>query len=197
MNHDHSPVRAEGSKRPSRITRLVLPLLLAAATAASAAQPAPSEDKQKLVQRVIALWHLEDTAVVMVQRPAADAMQQARIALQGRVSAARQEATMREIATDLQKYIDEATPTVRDNATRLKAPTLAPLLAQNFRDDELRQLIALLESPVKKKFESLVPQFERAFGERVAAESRAAIDPKLQAMTKAVATKLRGATITP
>ncbi len=168
--------------------------LLAAIVFNAHAEP---DDKQKLVQRVLALWHLEDSAVVMVQRPAADAMQQARIALQGRVSAAKQEATLRDIATDLQKYVDEATPTVRDSATRLKAPTLAPLLAQNFSDDELRQLIALLESPVKKKFEQLVPQLERAFGERLAAESRAAIDPKLQAMTQNVGLKLRAATMTP
>ena len=182
------------SMKSMKFTRLVLPLLLAATSFSAHCEP---DDKPKLVQRVIALWHLEDTAVVMVQRPAADAMQQARIALQGRVSAAKQESTLREIATDLQKYIDEATPTVRDNAVRLKTPTLAPLLTQNFSDDELRQLIALLESPVKKKFESLVPQFERAFGERVAAESRAAIDPKLQTMTQNVGLKLRAATMTP
>jgi hypothetical protein len=182
------------SMKSMKFTRLVLPLLLAATSFGAHCEP---DDKTKLVQRVIALWHLEDTAVVMAQRPAADAMQQARIALQGRVSAAKQESTLREIATDLQKYIDEATPTVRDNAVRLKAPTLAPLLTQNFSDDELRQLIALLESPVKKKFESLVPQFERAFGERLAAESRAAIDPKLQTMTQNVGLKLRAATMTP
>jgi hypothetical protein len=177
--------------------RFVLPLVLAASTFSVFAQPAASDEKQKLVQRALTLWHLEDTAVVMIQRPAADAMQQARIALQGRVSAAKQEATLREIATDIQKYVDEATPTVRANALRLKAPTVGPLLAQNFSDDELRQLIALLESPVKKKFESLVPQFERAFGERLAAESRAVVDPKLQTMTQNVGLKLRAATMTP
>jgi hypothetical protein len=50
---------------------------------------------------------------------------------------------------------------------------------------------------VKKKFEQLVPQFERAFGEKVAADSHTAIDPKLQEMTKAVGLKLRAASMTP
>jgi hypothetical protein len=177
--------------------RFVLFVFLIAIAGTCAAQDAASSEKQKLVQKVLALWHLEDAAVVMVQRPAADAMQQARIALQGRVSAAKQEATLRDIATDLQKYVDEATPIVRDNALRLKTPAVAPLLAQSFNDEELRQLIALLESPVKKKFEQMLPQFERAFGEKIAAESRAAIDPKLQAMTQSVGLKLRGATMTP
>lgn len=170
---------------------------IALALIAVAGSAAAQTDKQKLVQQVLALWHLEDAAIVMVQRPATDALQQARIALQGRVSAAKQEATLRDIATDLQKYVDEATPIARDNALRLKAPTVGPLLAQNFSDDELRQLIALLESPVKKKFEQMLPQFERAYGERIAAESRSAIDPKLQAMTQAIGLKLRSATIAP
>jgi uncharacterized protein len=178
-----------------KLSRSIAVLTLFIASLASA--QSISEEKQKLVQRVLELWHLEDTAIVMVQRPAADALQQSRIALQGRVAAPKQEVVLREIASEVQKYIDEATPIVRDNARRLKAPVVAPLLAQNFSDDELRQLIALLESPVKKKFEQLVPQFERAFGEKVAADSRAAIDPKLQAMTQAVGLKLRAASMTP
>ena len=178
-----------------KLSRSIAVLTLFIASLASA--QSVSEEKQKLVQRVLELWHLEDTAIVMVQRPAADALQQSRIAMQGRVAAPKQEVTLREIASEVQKYVDEATPIVRDNAKRLKAPIVTPLLMQNFSDDELRQLIALLESPVKKKFEQLVPQFERAFGEKVAADSRAAIDPKLQAMTQAVGLKLRAASMAP
>lgn len=176
---------------------LLLALALCAAHGLTAAQQASSDEKNKLVQRALALWHVEDAAVVMVQRPAANAMQQARIALQGRVSAPKQEATLKDIAVDIQKYVDEATPIARASATRLKAPTLGPLLAQNFNEDELRQLIALLESPVKRKFEKLVPEFERTFGEKIAAESSAAIDPKLKALTQNVGLKLRAATVAP
>jgi len=167
------------------------------ATACTFALPAHADEKEKLVQKILTLWHIEDEAIVMVQRPAADAVNQSRIALQGRVSAAKQEATMKDIAVDVQKYVDEATPIVRDNALKVKAPTLTPLLMQNFSEEELRQLVALLESPVKKKFESLVPKFERAFGEKIAADSRAAVDPKLAAMTQSVGLKLRAATVTP
>jgi len=155
-----------------------------------------SAEKHKLVQKVLSLWHAEEAAIVMVQRPAARALEQSNIALQGRVSAQKQEATMKDIAQDVQKYVDEATPIARDNALRLKETTLGPLLAANFNDDELRQLVALLESPVKKKFEQLLPGFERAYGEKVAAEGHAAIDPKLQALTQTVGTKLRAA-VTP
>lgn len=172
---------------------------LALATAAHAASPAApvSPEKQKLVDRVLQLWHAEDAAITMIQRPAVDAMQQARIALQGRVTQAKQDATLKDIATDAQKYVDEATPIVRDNALRLKPQVLGPLLAQNFSDEELRQLIALLESPVKRKFEQMVPAMEKAYGEKIAADSRPTVDPKLGTMTQNIATKLRAATITP
>jgi len=161
------------------------------------AAPAQAGEKEKLVEKILTLWHIEDEAIVMVQRPAVDAVNQSRIALQGRVSGPKQEATLKDIAVDVQKYIDEATPIVKDNAMKAKAPTLTPLLLQNFNEEELKQLIALLESPVKKKFEKLLPSFERAFGERIAADSRAAIDPKLAAMTQSVGLKLRAATVTP
>jgi len=180
-----------------KLTRPLLTLVLCAAAGMACAQQAPSTEKDKLVQRVLALWHVEDAAIVMIQRPAADALSQARIALQGRVTAAKQEMTLKDVAGDVQKYIDEATPIVRDNAMRLKTPTIGPLLAQNFSEDELRQLVALLESPLKKKFEKLVPQIERSYGEKIAAESRAAVDPKLQDMTKSIGLKLRAATVAP
>jgi hypothetical protein len=167
-------------------------------TGANPAHAQNSEDnKQALVQRVLALWHIEDAGITMAQRPATEALLQARVALQGRVSAQKQEATLKDIVADVQKYIDDATPIVRAEGMRLKAPTLGPLLLQNFSEDELRMLIALFESPVKKKFESLVPQFERSFGEKVAENSRSAIDPKIQALTKEIGIKMRAAMMSP
>ena len=168
-----------------------------AALACAAPAKAAGEDKAALVQRVLALWHIENSAIAMAQRPAVAALDQSRIALQGRVSGPKQEAALKDIAVDVQKYIDEATPIIKANAERVKAPTLTPLLMQNFSAEELQQLVALLESPIKKKFETLAPQFEKAFGEKVAAESKAAIDPKLDALTKTVGKKLRMAVTAP
>lgn len=169
----------------------------ASSNAAAPAQAQPvSAEKQKLIDKVLSLWHVEDSIIVMVQRPAVGAMEQSRIALQGRVSAPKQEATLKEIAKDVQKYVDEATPIAKASAAKLKAPTLTPMLAQNFSEDELKQLIAILESPVRKKFEQVMPQLDKAYGEKVAADAAPAIDPKLKAMTEAVGLKLRSAAMT-
>ncbi|KAJ8137842.1 hypothetical protein OY671_008946, partial [Metschnikowia pulcherrima] len=148
-----------------------------AVSCSSACSSAPAwgqatDAKAKLVERVSAVWHPDDVVVVMVQRPAASAMQQARIASQGRVSAEKRDATLKDIAVDIQKYVDEATPSARETAHEQVAGTVAPMSEQQLTEDELKQSVALSEAPVKKKFEQLIPQMERASGEKVAAENR-------------------------
>jgi hypothetical protein len=59
----------------------------AAASAPPAAAPAASAvispAKQALIDKLLTLWHPEQVAQMMVNRPAADAVQHSRIALQG------------------------------------------------------------------------------------------------------------------
>jgi len=160
------------------------------------AQASPQSDpREALAERIVQLWHPEDVVVVMVQRPAVDALQQARIALQGRVTAERRDAALKDMASDVQQYIDQATPLARDSARQQLQHTVLPMLVQSFSAEELQQVVALLESPVKKKFEQFLPRMERALGEQVAAQCKAQIDPLLKQMTAAVGTKLRAATV--
>jgi hypothetical protein len=162
---------------------------------ANLAVAAPALSKAQLIDKVLALWHPETVSIMMIQRPATDALQQSRIALQGRVSAEKHEATMKDITTDVQKYVDEATPLALASAERNKRATVGAMLEANFNDDELRQLIAILESPVKKKFEQQVPAMEKALGDKIAADAGPAIGPKLDAMKQNVAGKLKAAAI--
>ncbi|HET8869899.1 MAG TPA: DUF2059 domain-containing protein [Aquabacterium sp.] len=177
--------------------RAVIGSLAVAAALVSVVTPAQaqpiSEEKQKLIQKILTLWHPEDIPVMMVQRRATDAMQQSRIALQGKVTAEKRDATMRDIATDVQKYVDEVTPIAKDSAKRQISPVIVPMLAQNFSEEELKQIIALLESPVKKKFEQFIPQAEKALGTKVAEDTHVTVDAKGQAMAQAVGLKLRAA----
>jgi hypothetical protein len=74
--------------------------------------------------------------------------------------------------------------------------TIAPMLAQRFTDDELKQLAAILESPVKAKFESLVPEIQKTLGENVAKASQAQVNPKLTELQNKIGLRLRAA-VTP
>jgi uncharacterized protein len=176
---------------------IAITLIVAASAvgAAGAQKPIPPA-KQELVQRVLQLWQVDILAQSMLQEPVTDAVGQARAVIQGRVPTERRDATMREVATEAKKFLDENGPVVRASAQKLIPSTVAPMLAEKFTEDELRQIIAMLESPVKKRFEELVPEMQKALGEKVAAESRPVIDPKLNDFRQRISARLRTA-ITP
>ena len=170
-----------------------------AAVAALAVAPvvhaqAVDAEKQKLIDHVLSLWHPENAVIMQAQRPAADTMEKVGIALQtNHVAKEKADKTMKEISTDVQKYVDTVTPIVSASAKKNVGPSVGPLLAQNFSNDELKQLIAMLESPVKGKFEKLVPQMERAVGEKVTADVGPEINKNITTMTQSAGSKLRAA----
>lgn len=176
-------------------------LMLAAASVAGAhaAPPAQSPQqastpaKQELAKKIVELMHIENLGVTMLQDPVAKAMGQARVTLQARAPADRHEAAMRDIAADAKKFMDEATPIVKGSAQKHIPATVLPLLVERFTEDELRQIVAMLESPVKKKFESVVPDIQKNLGEKIAGETRAVIDPKMENLTQSIGMRLRTA----
>ena len=79
---------------------------------------------------------------------------------------------------------------MRDKAVQLAPSTVGPLLEQNFSEEELRQLVAWLSSPLNKKFSDLNPQLGSALTQKLVADVRPTIDPKLQTLNVAVAKAL-------
>jgi len=168
----------------------------AAAPAAAAANlPAPDAEKQKAIDRILANVHPENGVIQALQRPAIEAMQKSMIAMQTQhVPKDRMDKTMKEIAADVQHYVEISTPVVTASARKLTNQAVGPILAQNFTADELRQLAAMFESPVKARFDKLIPQLETAVGDKVTADVAPAINKNIQALTESVGTKLRIAT---
>ena len=163
-----------------------------AQAAAPAAAPAPDAEKQKVIDRILASFHPEVAIVQAAQRPGVEAMQKSVVALQAaHVPKDRMDKTMKDIGTDVQKYIDTTTPIVMASAKKFTNQAVGPLLAQSFSVDELKQLAAMFESPLKDRFDKLVPQLENAIGQKVQADVAPQINKNIQAMTEAVGTKLR------
>lgn len=173
----------------------VLVLALCAAGLAGAAAPVPPA-KQELVNKILQLWRIDAIGQSMLQAPVADAVQQARAMLQGRAAADKRDAAMGDIVAEAKKFMEEASPITVGSADKLIPTTVAPLLAERFSEDELRQLIVILESPVKKKFEAMVPEMQKLLGESVASDTRGVIDPKLQGLKERIGLRLRAA-VTP
>ncbi|HEY9237548.1 MAG TPA: hypothetical protein VIP10_01805, partial [Burkholderiaceae bacterium] len=171
---------------------LVTALLASAAVAhaQNTAAPAASPAKKELVQKLMVLQQpgVENVARGLVEQPAAAMIQAAARALQ-QMPADKREATGKTIEADVKKYVDETNPLVRDRAIKLAPSTIGAAMEEKFSEEELKQLIAWLESPIRKKYEQAVPDIQKSFTEKLVAESRPSVEPKLQALeTKVRAT---------
>ncbi len=163
-------------------------LLLGVCALAQAQAPAASPAKKELVQKLLALQQpgIENAARGLVERPAAQMMQEVGRVLQTQIPPEKREAIGKTIEADAKKYVEEAFPPVRDRALKLAPTTLGAALEEKFSEDELKQLIAWFESPVNKKFQAASGEMQSSFMQKLVAEARPVLEPKLQALEQKV-----------
>lgn len=163
---------------------LIVLALVASATLAHAQSPTKKELVAKLLQLQQA--NIEGLARTIVERPAVQMMQAAAATLQAQVPPERREATAKTIDTDIRKFVDEATPLLAERAVKIAPASYGVQLEEKFSEDELKQLIAWLESPVNKKFQQQLPELQNAFTQKLVAEAGPLLDGKLSALQRKV-----------
>ena len=167
--------------------KLLVVALLALATSVSAQSSAA---KKELVAKVLQLPAIENVARQLVERPAVILMQRAGSLMQTRTPPDKREAIGRDIQADVKKYVDEVVPLARERAVRLAPTSIGVLLDERFTEDELRQLIGILESPVNRKFQQMGGEMEKSLQEKLVAEIKGLIEPKIKSLELAVAGRL-------
>ena len=175
--------------------QLMIAALLSGAVSAhaqTAASAPASAAKKELVQKVMVLQQpaIDKLASGLVEQPAMQMMQAAGRALQQQVPADKREAVGKTIEADIRKFVDESAPLMRERAAKLVPSTIGATMEEKFSEDELRQLIAWLESPVNKKYGQLGAEMQNNFIQKLVADSRPAIDPRLQALEAKVRASL-------
>jgi len=162
-------------------------VVLALVACASLAQ-AQGTAKKELVAKLLQLQRssIEELARSIVERPAVKLMQAAAGTLQTQVPADKREALAKSVDADIRKYIEEATPLLADRAVKIAPEAYGALIEQKFSEDELRQLIAWLESPVNRKFQQQLPEMQDAFTQRLVTEAGPLLDGKVQALNRKV-----------
>ena len=163
-------------------------LLLGACVVAQAQSSGASPAKKELVQKLLALQQpgIEMAARGMVERPAALMLQEAGRVVQTQVPAEKREAVAKTIEADAKRYVDEAFPLVRERALKIAPTTLGAALEEKFTEDELKQLVAWFESPVNKKFQAASGEMQNSFMQKLVAEARPLLEPKLQALEQKI-----------
>lgn len=163
--------------------------------AAMAQSPAASPAKKELVARLLKLQQpgIEALARNLVEQPAARMLNQASLVMQARVPPEQREALAKAIGNDVKAYTAEATPLVRDRAIKLAPSTAGKVMEDKLSEDELRQVIAMLESPVYAKYMGISGEMQKALLEKLVAETRPTVDPKLKALDASIGKRLNAA----
>ena len=173
-----------------RLTMLGLAGLVAlgapmAASAQGASAPMTSSPaKKELVARVLKAQQsdIEGVARSLVERPAAQMMQEAGLAMQRQVPPEKREAVGKQIEAEARKYVDEALPIVRDRAMKIAPTTIGPVLEAKMSEDELKTLLAWLDSPTYKKYSSLAGEMRNGFVQQLLKDAGPLVEPKAQAL---------------
>ena len=170
--------------------KLFIALLIALPVVAAHAQSTPA--KKALVARILKVQQpgIEGLSRSMAERPAIALMDRAGPALTERVAADKRDAVAKEIQADVKKYLDEAVPLVTSRAVKLAPTTIGPLLEEKFTEDELKQVAAFLESPAINKFQQLSGDMQKVLAEKLLADTRGVIDPKVVALEQSVSKRL-------
>lgn len=171
---------------------LVLALLGTAFAGPALSQAAASPAKKEMIARILKIQQpgIEALARTLAERPAVELLASAENAMAARVPAEKRDAVAKDIQADTKKYLDEAVPLVRDRAVKLAPTTVGALLDQKFSEEELKQVVAFMESPAYLKFQSLGDEMQQALIEKVVTETRPNVETKLKALEQSVARRL-------
>jgi hypothetical protein len=160
----------------------------ACAALALGAGPVHAQSKKELVNRILLLQQpgVEAMARSIAEQPLMPLLQAARQSVAA-MPAEKREGVAKAVDAELKKYADDAVPLLRDRAIKLSPSVLGAQLETNFNEEELKQLINWLESPVIKRFNQLAPTMQRALAEKLVGETRSVMEPKLRAVETNVA----------
>jgi hypothetical protein len=162
--------------------------LLALALAAGAVQ---AQTKKELIAKVVQLHQqgIENIGRVIAGQTSQQMLQAAAQAMP-RVPADKREAVGKEIQDEVKKFYDEVEPMLKKRAVELAPAVVGAAYEEKFSEDELKVVIAWLESPVSRKYSQVDREQGNALAEKVVADTRPTIEPKIKALEASVGKKL-------
>ena len=174
------------------LKKTAIALSVVLATTVAQAQAPSSPAKKDLVARILKLQQpgIETMARGLVEQPAAELMGNAANALPSRVAKDKQDAVAKDIQADIQKYLDDTVPLVQGRAVKLAPTTIGTLLEEKFSEDELKQIVSIVESPVYVKFQQMGTDMQKVLVEKLVADTRPTVEPKVRALEQSVGKRL-------
>jgi uncharacterized protein len=153
----------------------------ASAVATTSGTAKPSAAKKALIDKILKLQQpsIELLARSIAEGPAMQMVQQADMILR-RLPPEQRETLSKGMQADLQKYLAETVPLAQERSVVLAPSSIGKVLDDKFTEVELRQVIALLESPIHRKFSEQSFAMQRALQEKLVADIRSTVEPQLK-----------------
>lgn len=170
---------------------------IALAAALAVAGGAHAETKKELVQKAVQLQlqAAESVGRGIALQTANQLLSAVAPALQA-VSADKREATAKDLQAEVRKFLDDIEPTLRKRAAEAAPAALGGVLDAKMSEDELKVLIAWLESPVSKKFEQALPEMQQALSQKIVADTKPTVDARIKSLETALRKRLEAAGVT-
>ena len=180
------------------MTRSIAVAALALASTLCAAQGNSSPAKKELVQKI--LQHqkaaFENLGSTIAGQLSNQVMQMTAQAI-ARAPADKREALANDTKAEVKKFYDDASAVMREQATRVAPGFVGAALEEKFTEDELKTLLAWLESPVSRKFQQTAQEVQQVLSQKVVNDTKPAIEPKLKALEQVLSKKLADAGVQP
>ena len=182
-------------KHHAWLTRAALIATLVGAAGLSQAQSTSSPAKKELTQKLLRMQQsdFEGLARALAEQSVAQFGQQAGAVLQNRVPAEQRDVVAKEIQAEFRKFGADVNPLLRDRVIKLAPSVVGPVLEAKLSEDEIKQLISALGSPGFRKFQQLTPEMQRTLSEKLVADTKTLVEPRIKALEQAVTAKLNKA----
>jgi uncharacterized protein len=154
----------------------------------------PADVKRDLAVRIIAAQEGAEMNR-MLEQIAASAAQQLvgkwNPAL-GSMPADKRQKAAASLDAELKKFNDDALKLITTQAVKVRGDALASSYAEKFSEEELKQLLALMEAPAFKKYQTLAPELGNVYLKGIVDGTRNAVESRGKAFDTAAA-KIVGA----
>lgn len=166
-----------------------------ASTSAFAQTPA----KKELIAKLMVLQQpaIDATARNIAEQQPMQLAASAQKVIMQNVPEDKRQATAQAVDAEIKKYMSTAGPAIQASATKLALSSMTPVLDEKFTEEELRNLVGILDSPVLKKFQGMLPELTNNLLDKIIADARPTVDPSLNQLASNVRQILTNAAGTP
>jgi uncharacterized protein len=96
---------------------------------------------------------------------------------------------------ELKKFDEDALKLVNSEASKVRSGALLTAYMERFSEEELKQLVALMEAPVFKKYQTISPELGNVYVKAIVDGTRSAVETRSKAFD-AAASKITGIPVT-